>query len=167
MPARDRDDDRIAPIVTRAWTFQERLLAQRCLIFRCKEIIWECKCECKCECGAESSLRPQLLPGLPKPGSSMNNFPNHNTQYEFWRRAVEDYSSRKLKFVRDRLPAISALASVLGSSAENPYLAGLWKRDSVNLMRWKCKTPEYGVCASPDGYIAPSWSWAACPFPVS
>lgn len=48
----------------RAWALQERLLAQRCLIFTEFECVWECRAGCKCECERPSrfgGLKTQLL----------------------------------------------------------------------------------------------------------
>ena len=42
-----------APIGLRAWCFQEKLLATRCLVFCADEVVWECRSCCLCECGGE------------------------------------------------------------------------------------------------------------------
>ena len=34
----------------RAWCFQEKLLASRCLVFCADEVVWECRSCCLCEC---------------------------------------------------------------------------------------------------------------------
>ncbi|KAI8656318.1 HET domain-containing protein [Fusarium sp. Ph1] len=39
------------PIFTRAWTFQERLLARRVIYFGRQEIVWDCITKRACECG--------------------------------------------------------------------------------------------------------------------
>ncbi|RMZ19854.1 hypothetical protein D0859_16149 [Hortaea werneckii] len=45
------------PIATRAWTYQERRLAKRCLIFGESEVVWECRQGCRCPCfGAQTVL---------------------------------------------------------------------------------------------------------------
>ena len=41
------------PIAFRAWCFQEKMLASRCLIFLDDEVVWECRSCCHCECGGE------------------------------------------------------------------------------------------------------------------
>ena len=41
------------PISRRAWCFQEKLLASRCLVFCWDEVVWECRSCCLCECGGE------------------------------------------------------------------------------------------------------------------
>jgi len=40
-----------SPLLTRAWSFQERLLAPRTLHFHAEEMVWECKTDMRCECG--------------------------------------------------------------------------------------------------------------------
>jgi hypothetical protein len=39
-----------APLLTRAWAFQERLFPSRTLHFHAEELIWECKSAVQCEC---------------------------------------------------------------------------------------------------------------------
>jgi hypothetical protein len=39
-----------APLMSRAWGFQERLLPARTLHFHAEELIWECKTGVNCEC---------------------------------------------------------------------------------------------------------------------
>ena len=41
------------PIARRAWCFQEKLLASRCLVFCEDEVVWECQSCCMCECSVE------------------------------------------------------------------------------------------------------------------
>jgi hypothetical protein len=43
------------PLVTRAWAYQERLLAPRVLHFCAEELIWECMEEWICQCGSFGS----------------------------------------------------------------------------------------------------------------
>ena len=39
------------PLMTRAWTFQERILSTRIVHFTKQEMVWECRKELNCECG--------------------------------------------------------------------------------------------------------------------
>ncbi|KAM6516544.1 hypothetical protein FALCPG4_014727 [Fusarium falciforme] len=50
------EDSTEFPILTRAWTFQERLLARRVIYFGRQEIVWYCMEMSTCECGATNGL---------------------------------------------------------------------------------------------------------------
>ncbi|KAF1951235.1 hypothetical protein CC80DRAFT_509097 [Byssothecium circinans] len=41
-----------APLLTRAWAYQERLLPVRTLHLHAEQLIWECKSGLRCECGS-------------------------------------------------------------------------------------------------------------------
>lgn len=45
------------PLLSRAWGFQERLLATRAVHFTPSELVWECQEARWCECGALTTLR--------------------------------------------------------------------------------------------------------------
>ncbi|RMY12857.1 hypothetical protein D0866_14157 [Hortaea werneckii] len=112
------------PISTRAWTYQERRLAKRCLIFGESEVVWECRRGCRCPCfGAQTVLtRPT-----------------------------------------DRLPAISAIATVIQAVTGDKYLAGLWRSGLLLQLAWR-PDGNWSRQDSPYGvYVAPSWSWASFP----
>ena len=170
-------------IARRAWCFQEKLLASRCLVFCEDEVVWECRSCCLCECGGEQEhftqylrstmLRYQqwLLPlaehdtltafaqlpfaehepfldgsltafaelpfaehepfldgsltafaELPfaeheplQLDGTLKYFVDTEAAYSFWESTVKDYSERALSFQTDRLPAIFAVASIVGS----------------------------------------------------
>ena len=153
----------------RAWTFQERLLARRCLIFRSNEVVWECKTTCECECsGDQSTLPPErrLLSYVLPPGQVYGDraistcFSTAESAYAFWKQAVKTFSSRQLSWEKDRLPAISALASVVSAATGDRYLAGLWESDLVSGLTWY-HSPLFQETRPYKTYIAPSWSWAS------
>jgi hypothetical protein len=157
-------------IAKRAWTYQERKLARRCLIMRGSEMVWECKAVCWCECsGDQSSLAPQtrLFPQLlhsrtARTDSENNVFESLDAAYSVWHDAVRAFTSRKLSVETDRLPAISALASRVAGATGDTYLAGLWKRNLVSELMW-VNNPSYEEVQPYSCYIAPSWSWASTP----
>lgn len=75
---------------------------------------------------------------------------------------MEAYSSKKLTDPRDRLSAISGLASLaLGNKdiSAQSYLAGLWKEDLVQGLLWYVVGPT--IPYRFPTYIAQSWSWAS------
>ena len=171
----------------RAWCFQEKLLASRCLVFHDEEVIWECRSCCLCECSGEQEQFPvgnetgmrryqqMLLPLADETLTAFAQLPfaqhnplqldctpkyfaNAEEAYSFWETAVENYSERALSVETDRLPAISAVASVVAEATGDRYLAGLWRNDLLAGLAW---TAQYTKAGHHQGYIAPTWSWAS------
>ena len=200
------------PIAKRAWCFQEKLLASRCLVFQHDEVVWECRSCCLCECsGAQEKLydrstsgkpyQQQLLPlaehdtlsafaqlpftehepffdgtltafaQLPfaehepfQLDGPLKYFADAEAAYSFWESAVKNYSARTLTFQTDRLPAISAVASIIADATGDRYLAGLWRNDLLAGLAWVAA--RYPETATHQEYIAPTWSWASRPLKV-
>ena len=184
-------------ISERAWCFQEKLLASRCLIFSRDEVVWECRSCCRCQCRGEQEhfsvgtasdfprpmqrYQQMLLPLVDQTltafaqlpfarhepvqlGGTPKHFANAEEAYSFWGTAVENYSQRALSEKTDRLPAISAVASVIAEAIGDPtgesYLAGLWRGDLLAGLAWIARRSQP---RTHQGYIAPTWSWASLP----
>ncbi|KAI7565330.1 hypothetical protein KC343_g3653 [Hortaea werneckii] len=165
----DRDACALLPISIRAWTYQERLLARRCLIFGESEVVWECLQGCRCQCSAAHTVArqsdPQLLPSVLPSGTTGKRFASSQDAYEFWSYAVQTFSEMRLTRPTDRLPAISAIASVIQAETGDQYLAGLWRRGLLKQLAWR--PHDSGTLDPPyDVYVAPSWSWASFPSDV-
>ena len=170
----------LSPVSERAWCFQEKLLASRCLVFGDDEVVWECRSSCLCECGGEQERFPvrdnpeglmtlerhqqMLLPAAEHQlGGTLKHFADAEAAYSFWKTAVENFSDRKLTMETDRLPAISAVASVIAEAIGDRYLAGLWRGDLLAGLGWY---PDPGNAGPYQEYIAPTWSWASLPVGV-
>ena len=168
----------------RAWCFQEKLLASRCLVFGGDEVVWECRSCCLCECGIQQDLsvapgnapisspwvvpyRQMLLPFAEhepfQPDGTLKYFADAEAAYSFWETAVRKYSAGALSFQTDRLPAISAVASVVGEATGDRYLAGLWKDDLLFGLAWFSGGSLEDDPSPHHRYIAPTWSWASLP----
>jgi hypothetical protein len=82
-----------------------------------------------------------------------------------WKRLIRDYSRWDLTVARDKLPAISGLASWfsrnLHNSEKDSYLAGLWKSQLPETLLWYHKLPILTNASRPTNDRAPSWSWAS------
>ncbi|KAI6806256.1 hypothetical protein KC332_g9390 [Hortaea werneckii] len=165
-----RDACALLPISTRAWTYQERLLARRCLIFGKSEVVWECMQGCRCQCCPAAHTvapqsDPQLLPSVLPSGTTGKRFASSQDAYEFWSNTVWNFSRMQLTRPTDRLPAISAIASVIQAETGDQYLAGLWRRGLLKQLAWR--RPRRGTLDPPyNVYVAPSWSWASYPYGV-
>ena len=164
----------------RAWCFQERLMGQRRLVCCDSEIIWECRDGCKNEsCSLGDGARPHerydasehFLPASPYAVLRRDRpiaFESDEHAYQFWKTSVEDFTRRGLTVPTDRLPAIAALATMVHVADGDQYLAGLWKGDILHELMWvQIPTKRTStVLQSPEGYVAPTWSWASQPYAI-
>ncbi|KAI1352888.1 HET-domain-containing protein [Xylaria sp. FL0043] len=180
------------PLMSRAWTLQERLLSGRILHVTAAELVWECKTTLRCECDT-ISRESDYIAGNPSPKiaydiamqsiieEGKNNLLNiksqNSKQYDRpqtpktsreWILLIGGYSNRMLTYATDKLPAISALARRFSLTDELPvprtYLAGLWLEDFPWLLCWRVFQRRFERRA--DTYCAPTWSWASLSTPV-
>jgi hypothetical protein len=82
-----------------------------------------------------------------------------------WHKLVEEYTSRRLTFPQDKLPAFAGLAQRFASMTESTYVAGLWKEHIVEDLAW-LRDPRTALDPMVI-YVAPSFSWASIPSPVN
>lgn len=173
-----------APLNSRGWVFQERLLARRVLHFGRNQLYFECHQQDACESfplglptiptyafrdlgaapnGHFKSLDPVISGrrareerrgGRQCPDESLD-------PYYLWAEWVETYSALQLTKATDRLIAISGLAKLLQEIlSDDQYLAGLWRRHLPYHLLWsKRKHLRHGTNSL--DYCAPSWSWAS------
>jgi hypothetical protein len=118
------------PLLTRAWVFQERLLAPRVLHFSHQELVWECV-ECgDCQCGGFD----------PRSNAKTTSWTRNNS----WHAAVELYTSLKLTRETDRLSAFHGFAEfyarIVAANVERDCLAGLWKHSLRLDLLWRVET---------------------------
>ncbi|KAM0317022.1 hypothetical protein ACHAPQ_011156 [Fusarium lateritium] len=166
------------PLMTRAWCFQERLLATRILHYTKNEIVFDCLSSMECECGALEKHEDDPLvparrmmktghkfikgtksyrgsstnPSVPLQGEAKEFMEHH----ELWRDLIVQYSQKNITKRTDGLPAIAGLATEWLSKDTGRYLAGLWEKDLINGLRWM---PDEKDSGEEPQYIAPSWSW--------
>ncbi|KAF2498574.1 HET-domain-containing protein [Lophium mytilinum] len=151
-PQRDR-------LGRRAWAVQERYLSRRTLHLADNQVYWECDEAPACE------IFPQ---GYPAP-ISMNIVPKYNlrkgqTSRDKWVGIVERYSESELTRNSDKLVAIGGLAKTIRDHTQDDYVAGLWRKDLENQLRWIAWSVTKTERITP--YVAPTWSWASLNDPV-
>jgi Heterokaryon incompatibility protein (HET) len=138
-----------APLISRAWVYQERELAPRILHFSSSELFWECNHM------RASEMFPDGLPKQYVIPKQKNLFYSHSRQkkvtvsnqqetiveatslgrfldafinkseaspLDLWTLVVEDYSSAQLTYATDKLVAISALAQIFAQYYNDSYL---------------------------------------------
>lgn len=177
-PSRGVED----PSMCRAWTLQEYMLSTRVVSFSTDEVQWTCRTLRACECGNPEKLDYPRMEDLQR---SLEMFKDVNegddmdqgypdgipTCLEFWDRVVEAYCRRDLSWTRDKLPALSGVASEfvriltkekLAATRNIPplrYLAGLWDSKICRQLCWRAFHPSGNDYV--EGYRAPTWSWAS------
>lgn len=166
-----------APLLSRAWAFQERLLPTRALHFHSEELVWECKSGVSCEC---RELKDELI--------SPNRFGSRvgsgwlkkslartleasvpaQTLGDIWLNIVCAYSQLRLTRESDRLTALWGIANRLEGSTLGQYHAGIWQHDLARgLVFERVRTPHTcpeGTDPEPDSRLASTpltWSWAS------
>jgi len=156
------------PLESRAWAYQERVMARRYVSFGRHELCWECTTMLECECcsiqgcrddSGTLTLRKRVL--APRKYNLRRKLAQTLTTsllLSAWRQnTVEPYSRRKLYKASDRLMAISASAAAFSEKVNGRYLAGIWSEDLRNGgLYWY--TTEVSTRVE---YGAPSWSWAS------
>ncbi|OCK75828.1 HET-domain-containing protein [Lepidopterella palustris CBS 459.81] len=159
------------PLLDRAWCYQEILLSPRVLHFSNDEMFWECMEHTTCECAGPTSYHdPSFYGMLPKEDHVLSLQGSTDDLEVRWRKIVAAYSSLKLTFAKDKLPAISGLAKQMQSHRQDDtYLAGLWRNSLIEDLLWRVtkvdtenedptpKKPSW----RPAQWRAPSWSWAS------
>lgn len=128
-----------APLLSRAWVFQERHLSPRTLHYLSAEVAWECNSATQCEC-------------IP----AKINFES-NDQYKPWNQIVAEYSGLALSYQKDKFPAIGGVARAF-KGGNGKYIAGLWEDDIYNNLCWI--VPDASR-PRPSSWHAPTWSWAS------
>ena len=140
-----------APLMSRGWVLQERLLSPRSIYFG-EQLHWECAESSACETFPEKKPQPfwgrlRFGHSVPLRISTLLNEeipwnpeaePNINV-YQSWMQVVERFTSCKLSFEEDCFPALSGLQRKYEVVLRDRYLAGLWFNDIINELAWFVK----------------------------
>jgi len=163
-----------APLNRRAWVVQERLLSPRTLHFGTNQLLWECYENESCELFPDglpdevTTMKVKQKSALKS--SLMGHFPttsdeNSSLLYESWSDVISVYAKGSLSHDKDKLVAISGLASKFQSFFQGgEYVVGMWKQNLLSQLLWETRFGGInGVAFSqrPKVYRAPSWSWAS------
>ncbi|KAK5047354.1 hypothetical protein LTR84_006877 [Exophiala bonariae] len=157
----------LAPLNSRSWVLQERLLSPRVLHFAEDQLYWECSGQEASEAfsgGLPDEPGEQFKQLLPFSGTINLENPEYKSRgpYVVWDQVMKAYSAGNLSRQSDRLVALSGIARKLQRHVipHDTYLAGLWKADILFQLLWDVE--ERGQRPHKwEGYIAPTWSWAS------
>ncbi|RYP62384.1 hypothetical protein DL771_009756 [Monosporascus sp. 5C6A] len=184
-----RDMSKHFPLLYRAWTYQERLLAPRVLHFGPQELYWECMQDLDCHCGLlkwseqqhmSSYLNRDTSRELPAKiahyaalhvgASRRPQQPGEDKRRQKllsrWGDMVQEYTRHKLTFPGDRLPAFSGVAAEMADALGMRYCAGLWEGNLPLGLLWRRARGWEVAKPRSDPPTAPSWSWASLDGPV-
>lgn len=147
---------------TRAWTFQERLLSKRCLIFTEGRVFFQCRSATMSEdlvsesYGAGWSLDqakalPQILHELKR------------RPVRVYMNCMSRYSERQLTQPKDILAAFNGVSNLISDAMQAPFIFGLPSSHFDLALLWE---PLRAVSRRVPGtgedfgdFIFPSWSW--------
>jgi Heterokaryon incompatibility protein (HET) len=163
------------PLLQRAWVFQEQILSPRIIHFGPYEMVWECRSGLQCEC-SELNRESQFVrshqtnPSARKAYTIFSGdkswgtvFPHIMSPTAAWQKMVSIYTQYDLTYERDRLPALSGIASQ--NKIDDQYLAGIWASELPHALFWTSNLFSKDVRRS-DEYRAPSWAWPSMLGPI-
>jgi hypothetical protein len=146
------------PLELRAWTFQERLLSRRALLFSSHELRWECNTTPDCECGLNKQAEDFFSPHPYTFESSLSSG-DENSSSIWYEEIVPRYTKGMLTKPEDKLPALSGVANRFARLTGDQYVAGLWKKDLLFGLLWRLvENPPHPM---PYRYRAPSFAWSS------
>lgn len=103
--------------------------------------------------------------GAPCSDSELNQ--SFNTEFDRfhneWTSLISVYSGRSLSYQHDKLPALSAIASLFQDAMRDEYICGLWRNSILYDMTWAPARHWVSQAADARGYVGPSWSWVSYP----
>ncbi|KAF9871993.1 hypothetical protein CkaCkLH20_10625 [Colletotrichum karsti] len=153
----------------RAWTFQERLLSRRCLIFTNGRVYFQCRSTGM----SEDIFGDQKGAGwsLDLVDAPMQMFRQLNNR-AFWvyMKCVELYTERKLSHAQDILAAFSGMANMMQERMRAPFVHGLPSSHFDLALLWQpVRSLKRRIILDKDGKPVkdgnhtipdfPSWSW--------
>jgi hypothetical protein len=153
---------------TRGWTFQEQLMAQRCIIFRGEQIFF------KCDHGVWQEGLPIANTTDWFDESSSRRFPrddiftlNYWPDLDTYVTLLDNYKTRSFTYPCDSLQAFSGVLQVLGSDFPGGFFFGLPEVYFSITMLWTRKEGTDALedrisLAKSKGQAVrslPSWSW--------
>lgn len=174
------EEKSLFPLLDRAWVFQERILSPRVVHFGQHELLWECMEQRTCQC----SRWPEFKSGEYRfyfRKSDMSTTNGIISAEWRWRRIVEQYTTKTLRYDADIFPALQGVAKSL--QGHRLYYAGLWKGESlIQDLLWHVaqRNPDRKIGgdmyvspqkmtlrARPAKWRAPTWSWASVKQPIA
>jgi hypothetical protein len=151
------------PYNTRAWTFQERLLAKRSIVFLREQVFLQCRTIVSSEDRYGMDYSDSAVFTLEKAERwSRNNKSGKRKfgtmdDFRYYEDFVEEYTSKQMGFPSDIINAFSGIMVALGDIFSFSFREGLPREILSLALLW---TPRDRVQRRPASPLFPSWSWA-------
>ena len=145
---------------TRAWTFQERMLSKRCLIFVGGRIYFQCQTTTMCEdIVSEDPNAGWSLELVQAPTQKLAELSIRPIQ--FYATSVELYTSRQLRFENDILSAFNGIGNLMGKTLAANMIYGLPSSHFDWALLWETRETDPKILSikhrEPGKF--PSWAW--------
>jgi hypothetical protein len=154
-----------APLNTRKWVLQERLLSPKTLTFAQDQMHWACPSVKNSE---------DDLAFVPFSQNNANYRSLHFWEsgacpdvdrylqlHESWELVVADHSSRKLTFAKDKLATLAGVSQAFQRIFGDEPLLGLWRDDLARTLLWETEAAIHSKLDDESISLLniPSWSW--------
>ncbi|KAI6126928.1 heterokaryon incompatibility protein-domain-containing protein [Pisolithus sp. B1] len=163
------------PWAQRAWTFQERILSNRILVFSESQVYWSCRAAAHSEERALEGVKIIERIHLPFPQKySMDCLSWKPLQPSKYRLLYDDllsnYRQRRLSYQTDMLNAFNGVSEILAALQDDTFFWGLPGSLFSYAMTWNftghsarnhVHVPIIGSKGLKEMVPIPSWSWAA------
>jgi hypothetical protein len=154
----------------RGWTFQERILSTRCLIFVAGRVYWQCSYATASEDIMDNSRETSWsIDMLYNPLHTLDNLSDQHRAIRAYMRCVEEYTPRELALPDDVLLAFQAVGQVIGRSLKTDLFFGLPSSFLDLALLWEFReTPKGFQRRQLDGEQGfPTWSWCGWEGPIT
>lgn len=149
---------------SRSWVVQERILSPWMVYFYKEELVWSCYSQQRCEC--------RLMAGASSSSTFRRLLVSKGSEYDLvleWPKLVSQFTTKGLTYAKDRLPAISGLATLMDQHISSRYPAGIWSCDMDYSLLWMSdhdQAKDTLIQRIPVAPYAPLWSWASIVGPI-
>ena len=159
----------------RAWTFQERVLSSRTLVFSEKQVYWSCRAASYSEEQAHEQVRDINRHHLSFPQKPATDYlplgPLRPLEYrKIYCDLLSSYRDRRLSYETDMLNAFNGVSEILGALQDDSFHWGLPESLFSYAMTWSftgpssrnyVEVPVFDSNGCKEMVSIPSWSWAA------
>lgn len=159
-----------APLNTRAWTLQERLLSLRTLSFAADQMHWACPSKYDSEDGL--GLSEWIFDGRNTvlsyetgdvshvdDGDDEDELRNYTHFRESWTTTVMSYSERHLTFAKDKLVALAGVTQAYERIFGDTAILGLWQQELARGLTWTVAKHSTLDEEAISILNLPSWTW--------
>lgn len=156
-----------SPLNRRAWLLQEKILGPAVLHYGRDQLIWECNTGHLCSETRETSA---VSPTVIRISDILGTESSVGIS-DLWDSILEEFTSRHLTYRKDRLPALSGIASKLRKygACTGRFVAGMWETGLEFQLMWYTvditRTNSFSS-VQPNSRI-PTWSWAHRDVPIT